>query len=127
MLPEGTAWAYADEELVQRVLQREGDAADVADRYRGCAGLSTPAAQALEREVLRRVGWSLFDRPRRGVDLGGGRVRLEVTGAAGAGSVDAWEADVRPGRMRPVPDCGRPIEEAKKSEHEWVVSGVHGR
>ena len=55
VLPEGTAWAYADTDLVDRVLRRRGDCADVLDRYRGCAGLGGPAVQALEREVLR--GW----------------------------------------------------------------------
>jgi hypothetical protein len=123
VLPEATMWAYGDSDLVQRVLGRQGDAALVADRYRGCAGLPSPAVQALEREVLRRIGWGLLDRPRRGVELDGGRLRLEVGGDGGP-AAEAWEADVGPGRLLPVPDCGRPIGEAKKSEHEWVVSSV---
>jgi len=31
---------------------------------------------------------------------------------------------VTPGRSFPVPDCGRPRSEAKKSETEWVVSDL---
>ena len=124
VLPEATMWAYADQDLVERVLHRDGDAADVADRYRGCAGLTSPAAQALEREVLREVGWGLLDRPRRGVELGDGRVRLDVGARSAGGATEVWEGEVRPGRRLPVPDCGRPIEEAKKSEHEWVVASV---
>jgi hypothetical protein len=49
-------------------------------------------------------------------------VRLDVESPDG--SVSAWEASVVPGRTMPVPDCGRPIEDAKKSETEWEVRGL---
>ncbi|HLI53031.1 MAG TPA: sucrase ferredoxin [Acidimicrobiales bacterium] len=123
VLPQGTAWAYADAELVANVLDRSVPFAEVADRYRGCAGLPSPEVQAVEREVLRSVGWELLDRPRTGMVTGertadGGLVtRLE----AGA---DRWEAVVRPGRTMPVPDCMKPLSEAKKSETELAVSDL---
>jgi hypothetical protein len=123
VLPQGTAWAYADAALVAKVLDRSVPFAEVADNYRGCAGMPSPEVQAVEREVLRSVGWELLDRPRTGLLTGektadGGLVtRLE----AGA---DRWEAVVRPGRTMPVPDCMRPLSEAKKSETELAVSGL---
>lgn len=123
VLPEATMWAFADADLVDRVLLRRGDSADVADRYRGCACVGSPRIQALEREVLRDVGWELLSLPRRGSEAPGtNEVRLEVR--MGDGRVAVWEAAVTPGRTLPVPDCGRPIEEAKKSETEWVVEGL---
>lgn len=121
VLPEATVWGFADADLVQQVLWRRGDAAEVADRYRGCAGLpGGPRVQALEREVLRRTGWGLLDRRRRGHDRGGSApVLLAVEGTGGAG--DVWEADVVPLREVPVPDCGRPVEAATKTQQEWTV------
>jgi hypothetical protein len=123
VLPEATVWAYADTDLVDRVLRRRGDAADVADRYRGCAGLSTPQLQALEREVLRRVGWPLLASQRSGSLSAEGQARLHVRWPGGGQQV--WEGTVRPGRAMPVPDCGLPIEAARKTETEWLVAGVH--
>jgi hypothetical protein len=121
VLPQGTAWAFADVELVGRVLERSVPFAAVASHYRGCAGLTGPQVQALEREVLTCVGWDLLDRERTGYLTG------ETTGDGGqitrldAGS-DRWEAVVRPGRTLPVPDCMKPLAEAKKSETEWSVT-----
>lgn len=120
-LPEGTAWAYADETVVGQVIARSTPFSDLAGHYRGCAGLGAPQIQVLEREVLIREGWEILDRPRRGW-LEGDLARLEVQD--GAGGVDRWEAQVLPGRTLPVPDCGRPISEAHKSETEWKVVGL---
>jgi hypothetical protein len=126
LLPDATGWAFADPSLVHRVAERSVPFATVAPHYRGCAGLEGPLVQAVDREVLSLEGWELMDRPRRGfttgeADADGRRVvRFEV--ADGHGGVDAWEALVGPGRVLPVPDCGKPLSEAKKSETEWVVS-----
>lgn len=122
VLPEATLWAFADVDLIDRVLERRGDAADVADRYRGCSGLQGARVQALEREVLRAVGWDLLDWERSGGETEYGYVRLVAVD--GSGRERSWEAEVTPGRVVPVPDCGRPIEEARKSETEWRVEGL---
>jgi hypothetical protein len=120
VLPEGTMWAFADLELVLQVLSREGDASVAANHYRGCAGLAGARLQAVEREVLRRTGWGLLSCPRTGSDSGdGGPVRLDIERPDG--TLERWEASVVAGRTLPVPDCGRPIEEARKSETEWQV------
>jgi hypothetical protein len=122
LLPEGTAWAYADTELVASVLDRSVPFARVAGQYRGCAGLTDRRLQALEREVLSLVGWDVLDRARTG-SVDGRLARLEI--ADGQGGTDVWEAQVGPGRTLPVPDCMQPLSAAKKTETELVVTGVH--
>lgn len=123
VLPQGTAWAYADVSLVDQVLERSVPFAEVAGRYRGCAGLRGPQVQALEREVLVSVGWELHDRPRTGSVTGERTADGGLVVGLEAGS-DRWEAVARPGRTLPVPDCMKPISEAKKTETEWVISDV---
>ncbi|ONH33329.1 sucrase ferredoxin [Pseudofrankia asymbiotica] len=120
VLPEGTAWAYGDEDLVETVLRRKGEFADVAGNYRGCCGLKGPQAQALELEVLRQVGWSLLDSPRTG-SLNDSRAELSCVYD---GETVTWSADVRPGRSLPSPDCQSPPASATKSQTEWAVSAI---
>jgi hypothetical protein len=127
VLPQGTAWAFADVDLVARVLHRSVPFASVADRYRGCAGLDGPQVQAVERAVLCEVGWDLLDRPRRGyltgeATTGGPVVRLEADD--GRGGTDSWEAVVSPGRTLSVPDCMKPLAGAYKTETEQSVSDL---
>jgi len=118
ILPEGTVWAYLDAASLRRVVRREG--APPVELYRGCTGLPSPAAQAVERVALAAVGWPLLDQPRRAVALGAGRVRLETRAG------DAWEATVIEGRRMPVPVCGEPAETAPKSDPSWWWRYVPG-
>lgn len=119
VLPEGTMWGFADVDLIRRVLNRDGEISEVLDKYRGCVGLPTARVQALEREVLRREGWRVLDGHRRGRDDGGPAVELDVVATDGA--VVTWTAVVEPSHSVLVPECGRPIAEAKKEEFEWSV------
>ncbi len=121
-LPQGTAWAFLDADAARRIALRSGALADLLPRYRGCAGVASPALQALEREAFAEVGWSWLDHRRWGTDLGGGVVRLDAE--APDGRRLAWEAEVQVVRLVPVPECGQPIEAAKKSEPELRVTGV---
>ncbi|MGH8975329.1 MAG: sucrase ferredoxin, partial [Acidimicrobiia bacterium] len=119
VLPEGMVWGFLDARRLGRIVRREGPLDDLLPHYRGCAGLGSPALQALERAVLGEVGWELFDCARTGVDLGPGQVRLDVTGPDG--SVRSWEAEVVTTRLLPIPDCGQPLEAATKTEPELAV------
>ena len=117
VLPEGTAWGFLDVAGAVRVVRREGPVAEVLGSYRGCAGLASPAVQALERAVLGQVGWPLLDTGRRGDDSGTGLVTLS------AGPAGRWEATVRPGRVLAVPQCGEAAE-GPKTTTEQTVSGL---
>lgn len=120
VLPQGTVWAYLDDDALRRVVWREGPLDDLLPRYRGCAGLGSPAVQVLEREAFGDVGWGWLDWTRSGEELDDGGVRLEATSPAGERR--SWEGVVDVTRQVPVPECGRPIEEAKKSEPELHVT-----
>jgi hypothetical protein len=110
LFPQGTAWAFADADLLDTVTHRRGDVSAVLPHYRGCVGLGRPALQAAERAVLGHLGWSLWDRPRWGQELGDGRVRLHVEDPDG-GPAAVWEITVGPGRQLPVPACGGPADQ----------------
>jgi hypothetical protein len=115
LLPEGTVWGYLDAPALAGIVHRDDPVDDHLFRYRGCAGLGSPGAQAVERAALADEGWAVLDHARRTVDLGEGRVQLEVR------NLGAWEATVTAGRRLPVPVCGEPVEAATKFETEVVV------
>ena len=119
LLPEGTCWGYLDAAAMARILTRDGPASDQLPRYRGCAGLSSPAVQAVEREVLAEVGWELLDRPRRGEEDGDGTARLVVDEPDGR--VRTWQGRVRVRRVLPVPQCGQAVTGQEKTEDELAV------
>ncbi|HEY6623510.1 MAG TPA: sucrase ferredoxin [Acidimicrobiales bacterium] len=121
VLPEATVWAFADPDMVERILRRDGSLDDLVPRYRGCSGLSSPRVQALERSVLADMGWPLLSSVRLGSDHQDGPVSLEVRSH---GATTHWAAAITIGRQLPVPVCGSPIEEATKSEPELVVDWV---
>ena len=121
VLPQGTVWGFADVDLVTRVVHRAGDFADVAGQYRGCPGLDSPQVQALEAEVLGRVGWSLLDRQRTGSFDG---MNAQLTWQEDGLAV-SWTGEVRRGRTIPAPGCMEPLSASGKSETEWAVSAVH--
>jgi hypothetical protein len=125
LLPEGTLWAYLDLDLLVGVSDRSLDVDEAARLYRGCAGLDCPEVQAVEREALRAIGWSWFDHRRRGasVALDGDRTRVRLDAESPDSRRLAFEATVEVARLVPVPDCGKPVSEAKKSAPELRVSG----
>lgn len=122
LLPEGTTWAFLDDDALRRLVTRTGPLDDLLPRYRGCAALGSPAIQAAERVAFAEVGWAWLDHRRRGIELGDGRVRIEAVSPEG--DERAWEVDVEPGRLLPVPECGNPPEDAPKFEAEVVVRRV---
>lgn len=120
LLPEGTMWAFLDANTAARILRREGAVRDVLPHYRGCTGLGSPGLQALERQAFAEVGWGWLDWARHGTDDGHGRVSLHATGPDGTGVT--WEGVVA-STPRPVPDCGKPLADARKEQPEPVVLG----
>ncbi len=124
LLPEGTAWAYLDLDTLVGISDRTLDLDEAARRYRGCTGLDGPEVQAAEREALRAVGWSWLDHRRRGIvlDRADGRTRVRLDGVAPGGARTTFEATVEVARLVPVPDCGKPLDQARKSAPELRVS-----
>ncbi|MET0903671.1 MAG: sucrase ferredoxin [Acidimicrobiales bacterium] len=123
-LPDGRAWAYADADLLDRVLTRTGDVPSLAAHDRGCTALDM-WAQAVERALFVEHGWAWLQAQ---VD----EVRTEVADDGGSASVDLqWRfddgthgrirADVEVVRNLPVLVCGEPPEAAKKSSPELRV------
>jgi hypothetical protein len=119
VLPSATLWAWADGDLLDRVVGARGPVREVVSRYRGCATLGPPAHQAVEKSVLAEVGWPLLSSWRLSSSLGDGWVRL-VTEMAGT-----WEGRVTEGRHVPQPECRTPPELASKQGVEWVVQALH--
>jgi len=118
VLPYGTMWGFLDQPLIQRIVRREGNVAEALAHYRGCAGLESPELQAVERLAFAEVGWDWLDFARRGATHDG---VTTLTATAPDGTVSQWSGEVVVRRMVPVPDCGKPISEAKKSEPELEV------
>jgi hypothetical protein len=123
LLAEGTLWADLD--LLVGVSDRSLDVDEAARLYRGCAGLDCLEVQAVEREALRASGWLWFDHGRRGeiVALDGDSTRVRLDAEWPDGRRLAFEATVEVARLVPVPDCGKPLSEAKKSAPELRASG----
>jgi hypothetical protein len=123
LLPEGTVWAYLDLDTLVGVSDRTLDLGEAASRYRGCTGLDGAEVQAVEREALRAVGWSWLDHRRHGcvLDRDGGQTRVRLDGVAPGGAHTSFEATVEVARMVPVPDCGKPLDQAAKSAPELRV------
>lgn len=124
LLPEATLWAYVDEQLVEALAGGGPWQAAFWDRYRGCAVIGGAKAQALEAAVATRVGRRLLE-DRRRADLAVPAVGADSSRARLATRhFGVWEADVRPGRRVPQPDCRADPELAHKFSTEWVVEDL---
>lgn len=123
-LPEGTAWAYLDHDRLVGIADRTLDVADAVGLYRGCTGLDGAEVQAAECEALRTVGWSWLDLRREGrvLERDGGRTRVCLEGTGADGARTTFVATVEVARLMPVPDCGKPPAEARKSAPELRVT-----
>lgn len=120
VMPEGTAWAYLQPEMIRGIFHRDIDHHDLLRSYRGCLGIAPRAAQAVERVGFRETGWEWLSHPRRVVEHGNGWFTVESAGSGGERF--AWKGLVVDGRKLPVPVCRMPIECAEKTESELVVA-----
>jgi hypothetical protein len=127
VLPEGTAWAYLDLDTLVDVVDRTLDPRLAARHYRGCTGLGGPEVQAADGAALGAAGWAWLDHARAGtvVERIGATARVRLDGTALDGSRTRFDAVVETTRTMPVPDCGRPVAEARKSAPELTVTRLH--
>jgi hypothetical protein len=103
ILPEGTMWAYLDASLLTGIINRSIPVSQVVAHYRGCTGLSIPAAQVADGAALERFGWSWLDEPRTVTVRSekGNAVEVDLESALGL-----CQAVIRAARSVPIPDCG---------------------
>lgn len=126
LLPDGTAWAYLDVDTLTAISDRTLDPAIAAGLYRGCAGLDGIEVQAADGEALRAIGWAWLDHRRRGevLERDGAETRVAITGESPDGERRRFAMTVEVTRVLPVPDCGKPPDDAKKSAPELRVTDI---
>lgn len=120
--PDGRAWAWVDADLLAGIATRSVDPTEAARHDRGGAALDDPFRQAADTAVLAEQGWSWLDRPRTvEVAATNGDDRRMVTLTSAGSDPVSYGAEVAVKRVVPVPDCGRPLAEARKSSPEVEV------
>ena len=113
--PDGGTWAGIDEELALGLIDRTIPAAVAARRARGSAGVPTGPAQVADAAGLATIGWAWLDVERQ-VSIATGDEDTTVSITAGDRT---YTAVVHAVPDVPVPDCGNPLDEARKSIVDW--------
>jgi len=109
--PDGVFWGYLDDGALDHVIART---ADLRANFRGCSGLDSPAAQAVDREAFSHFGWDWLATPRAAVTTGD-EVELGSDGRT-------IRATVEVARHVPVLDCGvEPTGKEKRQPELRVV------
>lgn len=120
VFPEGSGWAYLDRKTVLKIIdRRDSPTEELLAHYRGCAGLSSPRVQAVERSLLTEFGWKLLELPRWATETTEGTVYFNVEFPD---RIASWEASVRETRVLMTPRCGHPLEASEKTSPEYAVS-----
>ena len=121
--PDGRAWASVDADLLTGIVTRSIDPAVAAAHDRGGAAFDDPYAQAADGAVLGAEGWTWLDRARRAevTPLADDRRAVVITGERPGAAAVVYRAEVMVSRVVPVPDCGKPLDQARKSSLELEV------
>lgn len=121
VLPEGTAWAYLDDDVLDDIVAHRLDPAAAARHYRGCVGLDRSEAQVAERAAFVAHGWTWFGAERWAsvTEIAAGRRAVTLGYRLADGTEGAYEAEVEIARTLPVPECGSAPDVWRKTEHEW--------
>lgn len=126
-LPDGRAWAWADAPLLQQIVDRTLAPELAAEHDRGCVAFEDPYAQTAESAVIGIEGWRWLGLARHadvepvGLTVDDRRI-VTLTGTDADGTRVRYRAEVVLRRIVPVPDCGRPLDEARKSSPELEVT-----
>lgn len=118
VLPEGTAWAWLDDAVLDAVLDRSRPPSELLPYYRGSAGIGAPVVQAAEAAVFGAVGWSWLDEERTGrvVEDDGHHRVVRIESTAGA-----WQATVVREATVAQPVCGDASPGPKRDDVLRVV------
>lgn len=135
--PDGRAWASLDAELLAGIVTRSLASATAAQHDRGCAAFGDPFAQVAEAAAFAVEGWAWLDHARtveitrsaaddrRTATVTARPIGTSNSGTGNGDSVSGepvvYRVEVAVSRVVPVPDCGRPLAEARKSSTELEV------
>ncbi|HJR24543.1 MAG TPA: hypothetical protein VJ804_03665, partial [Acidimicrobiales bacterium] len=126
-LPIGRAWAWADVDLLTRVLERTAHVPDLVPHDRGAVALPM-WAQPVERELFLQQGWDWLEAEIVDVvvdvDHSGRTAHVELQWRMADGAAWSAVADVVTTRVVPVLVCGEPPEAATKSSLELEVTNL---
>ena len=117
---DGLTWAFLDGHLLSGIISRTLDPTELHGHLRGCAGFES-AEQVADAAAFGQVGWEWLDQPRLVVTtpLGDHETELYVAGPRRQFTVRIIEDTAAP-----VPVCGEPIEAAKKSSPQYLVTAL---
>ena len=117
--PEGWFWGNLDVDVLDAVVGRDGDRAELAHHLRGNAALPKPA-QVLDRDAFVEQGWSWAARPRAAEIelLDEERAAVTLAPLRGAGSRSAV---VGVGRRVPTTSCDSACEDPDATTAELAV------
>jgi hypothetical protein len=121
--PDGRAWAGVDAELLAGIVTRSVDARLAAGHDRGGVAFADPYVQAADGAVLGVEGWGWLDTSRRAEvePLADDRRLVTLITAPATAEPVAYRVEVAVSRIVPVPDCGKPLDQARKSSPEFEV------
>lgn len=123
-LPDGRLWADLDVRVLDQIVSRSGQPADLGGHDRGSTGFES-WAQPVDRALLARHGWAWLEADvlevRSTVDADGRGAVVAVTWRDHDARTHLTRGRVEVGRDTPVPVCGDPIAPSKKSSPELVL------
>jgi hypothetical protein len=116
-LPTGTSWAWLDADLLTRIVHRDIAVEKIIGNYRGSSAASSLPEQVVERAVFERVGWAWLEHHRtfQTVATDEHATTVEVSYTDPDGHAGAYRGVTAVAGSMPVPDCGKPLSEARKS------------
>jgi hypothetical protein len=123
--PDGRAWAFLDDTVLDRIVRREGDVLALRNHQRGCSALD-PWAQVVERAVFEHLGWRWLDCNLDDVVIDEAADHAEVTlvWTGPEGVQGRAVGEVEAARWLPVPECGEPITSELKTSPEFRLRSV---
>ena len=121
--PDGRAWASVDAELLAGIVTRSADAAVAAAHDRGGVAFDDPYVQVADGAVLGVEGWSWLDTVRQAevTPLADDRRLVVMSARSEDAEPVVYRVEVAVSRIVAVPDCGKPLDQARKSSPEFEV------
>ena len=128
-LAEGRYWAFLDDAVLRRIVERSGPIDPLLFHYRGWAGADSVWSQVAEGEVFRREGWDWLDYSKaistlRIDEERRAEVRIDFTGDDGRVR-GTYEATVELAASNPMPLCGERPDEAHYEGRSYRITHMN--